>query len=72
MRWNQITEAGEFVAAPRTAQETPYITMTQTRMGFVSFAFGVLAKALTTAIRCSAVRKQGHPAPGLPETTILD
>jgi acyl-CoA oxidase len=29
MRWNQVTAAGEFVAAPRTAQKASYITMTQ-------------------------------------------
>lgn len=72
MRWQQVAPDGVYTAPARAASKTSYITMTNTRVGFVTIAHRQLAKALTIAIRYSAQRKQGYPAPGLPETTVLD
>ena len=69
-RHNQVTEAGEFIPAPN--RKVSYFTMVQTRVGFVATASAQLAKALTIAIRYSAVRRQGFPAEGVAEPVVLD
>lgn len=67
---NQVTAEGEFIPAPN--RKVSYFTMVQTRVGFVATASAQLAKALTIAIRYSAVRRQGFPAEGVAEPVVLD
>ena len=69
-RHNQVTAEGEFIPAPN--RKVSYFTMVQTRVGFVTTAGAQLAKALTIAIRYSAVRRQGFPAEGVSEPVVLD
>lgn len=67
----RVSEGGEYeLLAPPRAN---YGTMVHVRSILVAGAFKALGKAVTIAVRYSAVRRQGTPAgPGLPEPALLD
>lgn len=70
MRWSQVTPDGKFVRAEQKAAKVSYISMTQTRVMFVSLSHRALAKSLTIAVRYSLQRRQGFR--GDSEPLVLD
>lgn len=56
---SKVTLEGEYVAAPRNLSKLSYISMMLARTSIVGIAYKECAKAVTIAVRYSAIRKQG-------------
>jgi acyl-CoA oxidase len=73
---NKVSAAGEFTAAPKKLSKLSYISMMMARTAIIGIAYKELAKAVTIAVRYSAVRLQGFKdsSPGAKpeENVVLD
>lgn len=69
-RFARVTPEGEYVPPAVSEAKMGYLTMVHVRAGLVKSAGRSLARALTIAVRYSAVRQQGGE-PGA-ETAVLD
>ena len=70
MRYVQVLPDGTYVHS-KTSKHS-YGTMVLIRSALAKFAFEMLSRALTIAIRYSIVRRQTQNKPGQPETQLLD
>ena len=71
MRFSQVLPDGTYVP-PKASSKLSYGTMVFVRTALSRFAFEMLARAVTIAIRYSIVRRQTQNKPGEPETQLLD
>ncbi|KAL0901877.1 hypothetical protein ABMA27_007032 [Loxostege sticticalis] len=71
MKNAQVTKDGTYVKVARHGKLT-YGTMVFVRVMLVSDMAYCLAKAVTIAVRYSAVRRQSQPKPDQPEPQVLD
>ncbi|XP_028156323.1 probable peroxisomal acyl-coenzyme A oxidase 1 [Ostrinia furnacalis] len=71
MKNAQVTKDGTYVKVARHGKLT-YGTMVFVRVMLVSDMAYYLAKAVTIAVRYSAVRRQSQPKPDQPEAQVLD
>eukprot|EP00884_Botryococcus_braunii_P015671 jgi/Botrbrau1/2788/Bobra.0125s0001.1 len=72
MKYAQVTEQGEYVPPPPSNSKASYATMVYVRATIVEDAGLLLARALTIAVRYTAVRRQTAPRPGEMELQVLD
>jgi len=72
MRYSQVAEDGTYTPPPPANAKASYATMVFVRSDIVKNAGAVLARAATIGVRYAAVRRQTAPAPGQPETQVLD
>lgn len=70
MRHTQVSRTGEVKAPP--LQQLAYGSLIGGRVSMVIDSATFARKALTIAIRYAAIRRQFAPAPGKPETKLLD
>ncbi|XP_046963971.1 probable peroxisomal acyl-coenzyme A oxidase 1 [Vanessa cardui] len=70
MKNAQVLKDGTFKASPNS--KLAYGTMVYVRVMIVDTVSKYLARAVTIAIRYSAIRRQSQPKPGEPEPQILD
>lgn len=71
-KYSDISTDGGYVAASRTLSKFRYISMMVARVAIIQIAYDMLAKAVTIAVRYSAVRLQGFKDGGTTENVVLD